>query len=136
MIFGTIFGKNGYICTMKNHVFFNVFIKIGLMVEIVECDMRVMEMVESAVCGYFKEDISRVVGRDTGNGASLARGFVFYILSRGYGMPYSKIALRYGRTYRAVQYVMSKMGYLVGRVGSYAAMYGEIKRSLGLGDTV
>ena len=104
------------------------------MVEIVECDMRVMEMVESAVCGYFKEDISRVVGRDTGNGASLARGFVFYILSRGYGMPYSKIALRYGRTYRAVQYVMSKMGYLVGRVGSYAAMYGEIMRSLGLGD--
>ena len=29
MIFGTIFGKNGYICTMKNHVFFNVFIKFG-----------------------------------------------------------------------------------------------------------
>ena len=103
------------------------------MVEIVECDMRVIGMVESAVCGYFKEDISRVVGRDTGNVASLARGFVFYILSRDYGVPYSKIALRYGRTYRAVQYVMSKMEYLVGRMGSYATMYGEIMRSLGLG---
>ena len=106
------------------------------MVEIVECDMRVMEMVERAVCGYFKADVVRVVGRDTGNGASLARGFVFYILSRDYGVPYSKIALRYGRTYRAVQYVMSKMEYLVGRMGSYATMYGEIMRSLGLGDTV
>ena len=104
------------------------------MVEIGKGDMRVMEMVERAVCGYFKADVVRVVGRDTGNGASLARGFVFYILSRDYGVPYSKIALRYGRTYRAVQYVMSKMGYLVGRVGSYAAMYGEIMRSLGLGD--
>ena len=106
------------------------------MVEIGKGDMRVMEMVERAVCGYFKADVVRVVGRDTGNVASLARGFVFYILSRDYGVPYSKIALRYGRTYRAVQYVMSKMGCLVGRVGSYAAMYGEIMRSLGLGDTV
>ena len=44
------------------------------MVEIVECDMRVMEMVERAVCGYFKADVVRVVGRVKSGHIQLTQG--------------------------------------------------------------
>lgn len=88
-------------------------------------EKKIIENIEREVCKYFCVSINSIANNDRTSQVSMARGYIFYILHKDYGLSISKIANTYFRTPRAVFWHINKIKYFLKQ-----RMYKEIYHSI------
>ncbi len=83
------------------------------MVRITEDEKDLIDKVEDMVCEYFNVQCQSIINRDMTSQASLARGYIFYILHVNYKLSISKIANTYQRQKRVVFWHINKIKHLL-----------------------
>lgn len=96
------------------------------MVELTEDNKRIMDLVEPIVCKYFNVNEKDVVSRNHKRDASLARGFIWYILHYNYGFSIKKLANGYYRNIRSITSLIAKTKHAIKKQVSYKQMYDTI----------
>lgn len=100
------------------------------MVELTEENRQIMDLVESIVCKYFNVNEKEVVGRNHKRDASLARGFIWYILHYNYGFSINKLANGYYRNIRSITSLIAKIKHAIKKQISYKQMYNTMIEQL------
>lgn len=100
------------------------------MINTTKDDRSIMDKVEKVICKYFNVTPMSLVDKDTSNNVSMARSFLFYILNKDYAFSYGKISQNYLRTYRGVQYTLSKIKCQIKMQKVYRNIYDEIMEML------
>lgn len=95
------------------------------MVTPTEEEKKVIERIEKDVCSFFSVNLQSIINQDRTSQVSMARGYIFYILHKDYGLSISKIANTYFRTPRAVFWHINKIKYFLKQ-----RMYKEIYHSI------
>lgn len=95
------------------------------MVKPTDEEFKTIERVEKDVCRCFGVDRQSIVNQDRTSQVSMARGYIFYILHKDYGISISKIANTYFRTPRAVFWHIGKIKYFL-RQRMYKEIYNSI----------
>jgi chromosomal replication initiation ATPase DnaA len=85
-----------------------------------------VQKIEEKVCNYFGIDKRLVVGKNHIINASLARGYLWYILHYDYGMSVNVIAKHYQRNSRSVHKLIAKVKYLVTTQRLYKEHYNAL----------
>lgn len=88
-------------------------------------EFKIIEKVEKDVCRYFGVDKQAIVNKDRTSQVSMARGYIFYILHKEYGLSIAKIANTYLRTSRAVFWHIGKIKYFL-KQRMYKEIYNNI----------
>lgn len=83
------------------------------MVKPTDEEFKTIERVEKNVCSFFGVNRQSIVNQDRTSQVSMARGYIFYILHKDYGLSISKIANTYFRTPRAVFWHINKIKFLL-----------------------
>lgn len=96
------------------------------MIELDEKDKRIMDLIETTVCKYFSVEEKDVVSRNHKRDASLARGFIWYILHYNYNFSIKKLANGYYRNIRSITSLISKTKHAIKKQVSYKQMYNFI----------
>lgn len=92
------------------------------MVKITEEDKRIIEKVEKAVCNHIGVKVQSLVDNDTTINASLARGFIMYILHVKYKISIQKIGTTYFRAKASVYWQINKIKAFL-KLKRYMEMY-------------
>jgi chromosomal replication initiation ATPase DnaA len=87
-----------------------------------------VQKIEEKICNYFGIDKRLVVGKNNIINASLARGYLWYILHYNCGMSVNAIAKHYQRNPRSVHKLIAKVKYLVTTQKLYKEHYEKIKQ--------
>lgn len=82
-----------------------------------------VQKIEEKVCNYFGVETELVVGKNNIINASLARGYLWYILHYDCGMSVNAIAKHYQRNLRSVYKLIAKVKYLVATQRLYKEHY-------------
>ena len=85
-----------------------------------------VQKIEEKVCNYFGIDKRLVVGKNHIINASLARGYLWYILHYDCGMSVNAIAKHYKRNSRSVHKLIAKVKYLVTTQRLYKEHYNAL----------
>lgn len=88
-------------------------------------EKNIIEKIEREVCKYFCVSINSIANNDRTSQVSMARGYIFYILHKDYGLSISKISETYYRTSRAVFWHINKVKFLLKQ-----RMYKEIYQTI------
>lgn len=91
-----------------------------------------MKNVEKLISDTFSISIEELKGRSIKSQHAEARAFLWVILHYTYGMSTAKIAKKYKKTPRAVNYALAKTKYLIGQRKDYADIYMRILNKLNL----
>lgn len=102
------------------------------MIEITENDKKFVDLVENTVCEYFSVCLSDIASRNHKRDASLARGFIWFILHYEYNLSISKLAKEYIRNRRSITYLIAKIKVSIKRQKMYSEMYLTIKDKLNI----
>lgn len=100
------------------------------MVEINEKEKNVIDFLEKVVCEYFNVKEKDVVSRNHKRDASLARGFIWYILHYDYNFSINKLANGYYRNIRSITSLIAKTKHAIKNQVSYKQMYNAIREKL------
>lgn len=98
------------------------------MVQPTDEEKKLINSIEQKVCKYFGINAKTIVNNDRASQVSMARGYIFYILHRDYGISISKIANTYFRTSRAVFWHINKIKHLL-KQRMYKEIYNRICES-------
>lgn len=85
-----------------------------------------VQKIEEKICNYFGVDNTLVVGKNHIINASLARGYLWYILHYDCGMSVNAIAKHYQRNSRSVHKLIAKVKYLVATQKKYKEHYNAL----------
>lgn len=85
-----------------------------------------VQKIEEKVCNYFGVDNALVVGKNNIIKASLARGYLWYILHYDCCMSVNAIAKHYQRNSRSVHKLIAKVKYLVTTQRLYKEHYNAL----------
>lgn len=88
-------------------------------------EFQIIERVEKDVCNFFGVHKQAIASKERTSQVSMARGYVFYILHKDYGISISKIANTYFRTSRAVFWHIGKIKYFL-KQRMYKEIYNNI----------
>ena len=88
-------------------------------------EFKIIDNVEKDVCAFFGVNRQAIVNKDRTSQVSMARGYIFYILHKEYGLSISKIANTYFRTPRAVFWHIGKIKYFL-KQRMYKEIYNNI----------
>ena len=88
-------------------------------------EFKIIDNVEKDVCAFFGVNRQAIVNKDRTSQVSMARGYIFYILHKEYGLSISKIANTYLRTNRAVFWHIGKIKYFL-KQRMYKEIYNNI----------
>jgi chromosomal replication initiation ATPase DnaA len=88
-------------------------------------EYKIIDKVEKCVCRHFGVSVQSIINNDKTSQASLARGYIMYVLHVDFSLSISKIAYTYQRTTRAVFWHVEKIkSFLKQRI--YKDIYNEI----------
>lgn len=82
-----------------------------------------IDVIERKICEYFKVDRDDLISKSHSLTASLARGFLWYILHYDCGMSANAIAKHYQRNIRSVKKLVAKTKYLATTQKEYEGHY-------------
>ena len=85
-----------------------------------------VQKIEEKICNYFGVDNTLVVGKNNIINASLARGYLWYILHYDCDMSVNAIAKHYQRNQRSVHKLIAKVKYLVAPQKKYKQHYNAL----------
>ena len=85
-----------------------------------------VQKIEEKICNYFGIDYALVVGKNHIINASLARGYLWYILHYDCNMSVNAIAKHYQRNSRSVHKLIAKVKYLVTTQRLYKEHYNAL----------
>lgn len=88
-------------------------------------EKNVIDEIEKKVCKYFGVTQQDIVNYNRTAQASLARGYIFYILHKDYGLSIGKIENTYSRKKRVVFWHINKVKFLLKQ-----RMYKEIYHNI------
>lgn len=100
------------------------------MVAITENDRKIIDFTEEVVCKYFNVNLNDVTSKNHKRDASLARGFIWYILHCEYGLSITKISNEYYRNRRSTNHLIAKIKMAIKKQSYYREMYNNIKTNL------
>lgn len=95
------------------------------MVKPTDEEYKIIERTEKKVCEHFGVHRQSIVNKDGTSIVSMARGYIFYILHKEYGISIAKIANTYFRTSRAVFWHIGKIKCLI-KQRIYKEIYNSI----------
>lgn len=96
------------------------------MIEIKIKDRVIAGNVEQIVCKHLDLSTSELVKSNYSNNASMARGYIFYLLHYDCGMSINKIGLLYERTGRGVAHLISCTKCRIANQKLYRSAYTEM----------
>lgn len=108
------------------------YIVLNQMIEITDNDRKAIDFTEKIVSEYFNVGLNEVASRNHKRDASLARGFIWYILHYNYDLSISKLSIEYYRNRRSINYLIAKIKIAVKKQVSYKEMYKAIKIKMGI----
>lgn len=89
-------------------------------------DKTKIEKVNSAVVAFFDIETNRLYNKDRTSKATLARGFVVYILHNKMSMSIGKLSMEYKMTPRAIFWHNAKINDFIHCYNKYKKMYDSI----------
>ncbi len=88
-------------------------------------EKKLIDDIERKVCAYFCVNTQTIVNNNRTSQVSMARGYIFYILHKDFGLSINKIANTYFRTSRAVFWHINKIKHLL-KQRMYKEIYNNI----------
>lgn len=85
-----------------------------------------VQKIEEKICNYFGVEKELIVSKNNIINASLARGYLWYILHYDCGMSVNAIAKHYQRNPRSVHKLIAKVKYLVTTQRLYKEHYNAL----------
>lgn len=95
------------------------------MVQTTNEEKEIINNIEEKVCKYFDVEPQDIVNYNRTAQASLARGYIFYILHKDYGLSIGKIENTYSRKKRVVFWHINKVKFLL-KQRMYKEIYNNI----------